>query len=489
MFNLSDFKLYDMTHCGKLIRSFRDKCSSMEEAASSIVQLFHNDFLEESTNSFVLVRLFITRSYNELPEYLQKIASSTNTNQVPKPNTKCLTLIATAGVEKDWNDARKSKTHQVIPLVDDESVNQVPMFKGIVQQFGINTSDFFDNEQSIYIENCQKPYNVFFLPDARGHALIPAQKGFVDSYGIKSVIGFGGGLPNNDFFAVIMFSNITIAKHVAMMFKSLSLSVKYSILSYYNNIFSSSDSACGPNKPFGPDNSVQVLQERVNTLGDILDTTEDVIYQKAVQLQEAIDALKDSRDTLQITLNGAVNALSLASENRDPYTAGHQKRVALLTCAIAKELGLSDEHIDIIRTASILHDIGKIYVPAEILTKPGKLLDIEFNIIKHHSVVGYKILKKIQFSAPIAEIVYQHHEKLNGSGYPKGLVDDEILLEAKIICVADVVEAMASHRPYRAALGIDTALLEISSKKGTLFDTQTVEACLTVFNNGFTFKE
>ena len=171
---------------------------------------------------------------------------------------------------------------------------------------------------------------------------------------------------------------------------------------------------------------------------------------------------------------------SLASlvEKIDPHTAGHQRRVAQLARAIAVEMGLSEEHVHATHTAALVHDVGKVCVPAEILSRPGKLSDVEFAIIKVHPRAGYDILKGIRFPGPIAHIVLQHHERLDGSGYLSGLSGKDILLEARILAVADVVEAMASHRPHRPPLGIDRALDEISRGKGRLYDACAVEACL-----------
>ena len=181
--------------------------------------------------------------------------------------------------------------------------------------------------------------------------------------------------------------------------------------------------------------------------------------------------------------------MSKIIEAKDPYTAGHQQRVSQLAAAVAKELNLSQDKVEGIRVASLIHDIGKIGLPTEILSKPTKLTDIEFNLIKEHSQKGYDILKSIDFSYPIARIVLQHHERLNGSGYPNNLKGDEIILEAKIIGVADVVEAISSHRPYRPALGIDKALEEIIQNRGTLYDPEVVNACLRLFKEkGFKFK-
>jgi PAS domain S-box-containing protein len=198
---------------------------------------------------------------------------------------------------------------------------------------------------------------------------------------------------------------------------------------------------------------------------------------------------KESENRLRRALEGVVQAMSVTVEMRDPYTAGHQRRVGRLSVAIAREMGLPEPRIEGIRMAGEIHDIGKIYVPAEILSKPGKLTEIEFTLIKAHPQVGYDILKNVEFPWPIADIVLQHHERLDGSGYPAGLKGDAILLEARIITVADVVEAMSSHRPYRPSHGIDKALEEISSHKGSLYDPAVVEACLRLFKEkGFSLE-
>ena len=187
-------------------------------------------------------------------------------------------------------------------------------------------------------------------------------------------------------------------------------------------------------------------------------------------------------------LSGTIKAMSLAVEKRDPYTAGHQQRVADLAVAIADVVGLSAERREGVYLAGIVHDLGKISVPAEILSKPGRLCGLEFGLIKNHCEVGYDILKEVRFPWPIAQMVLQHHEKMDGSGYPRGLSGEDILPEARILCVADVVEAMASHRPYRPAMGIDAALEEISSNGNKLYDPDVVKACLGLFRKkGFTF--
>ncbi len=192
--------------------------------------------------------------------------------------------------------------------------------------------------------------------------------------------------------------------------------------------------------------------------------------------------------TLERLFHQVVDAFASAMDLREPYTAGHQRRVAELASAIAEEMGLPPERIQGLRVAALLHDIGKaLFVPIEILSKPGKLTDLEMALIREHPKAGYEILRRVAFPWPVAEMVYQHHERLDGSGYPRGLRGEEILLEAKILAVADVVEAMSSHRPYRPALGVNAALAEIRDKAGKLYDPAVVEACLRVFAKGFQF--
>lgn len=184
-------------------------------------------------------------------------------------------------------------------------------------------------------------------------------------------------------------------------------------------------------------------------------------------------------------LEETIFAISKAVEARDPYTAGHQLRVAELACAIARQMGLDEDHIEGIRMGAVIHDIGKIQTPAEILSKPSRLTEIEYMIIKEHPKTGYEILKEIHFPWPVAEIAYQHHERVDGTGYPQGLKGEEMCLEARIVAVADVVEAMTSHRPYRAGLGIEKAKEEIIKNKGKFYDPESVDACLKVLDDGF----
>ena len=194
--------------------------------------------------------------------------------------------------------------------------------------------------------------------------------------------------------------------------------------------------------------------------------------------------LREGVEKLRRTMKGTIYAMALTVEMRDPYTAGHQRNVASLAWAMAGEMELSESEIEGIHLAATIHDVGRTSIPAEILSKPSSLTDIEFLIVKRHPQVGYDILKMVEFPWPIAQIVLQHHERMDGSGYPQGLSGKDILLEARILAVADVVEAMASHRPYRPAHGINKALEEISQNRDTLYDASVVDACIKLFREG-----
>ncbi|MFO7882032.1 MAG: MEDS domain-containing protein [Kosmotogaceae bacterium] len=208
------------------------------------------------------------------------------------------------------------------------------------------------------------------------------------------------------------------------------------------------------------------------------------------ELRKTQEALKENMKRLKSITESSIKALASAVDLRDPYTAGHQRRVAQLAVAIAEKMQLYPERVDTLRFAALVHDVGKIQVPSEILNKPGKLSELEFSLIKEHPTAGWKLFKDIDFTHPMAEMIYQHHERLDGSGYPRGLVDEEILLEAKILAVADVVEAISSHRPYRHALGIEAALEEIEKNAGKLYDPKVVEICVKLFRKeGFEFKD
>ncbi len=209
---------------------------------------------------------------------------------------------------------------------------------------------------------------------------------------------------------------------------------------------------------------IKVLQVLADTAAIAMDNInyQNDIASKAKQLEEAMD--------------GTMMTIAKMVEQKDLYTSGHQRRVSIIAFDIAKEMGLSQENCELIRRAGIIHDIGKIGIPSELLSKPGKLTNVEFNLIKTHSEQGYEILKDVNFLLPIAKIALQHHEHLDGSGYPYGLVGDEIILEARILCVSDVFEAMTSHRPYRPALSLEDALNELECNKGRYYDGNVVDA-------------
>jgi len=204
--------------------------------------------------------------------------------------------------------------------------------------------------------------------------------------------------------------------------------------------------------------------------------------------REAQEKLKETLGKLQLSLRGIIQVISQIVEMRDSYTAGHQRRVTALSRAIALEMGLAEDRVEGLCLAGEIHDLGKISVPAEILSKPTLLTDFEFRLVRIHAQAGYDILKEIDFPWPIAEIILQHHERIDGSGYPQGLRGGAILLEARILAAADVVEAIASHRPYRPALGIEAGLEELEQNKGILYDPDVVNACMTLFREkGFAF--
>ena len=209
----------------------------------------------------------------------------------------------------------------------------------------------------------------------------------------------------------------------------------------------------------------------------------------AAERKEAEIKLAESERKLKKSLFNFVGSVASIVGLRDPYTAGHQLRVSELAVAMAKEIGLSEFQIEGIHLGSMIHDIGKIQIPAEILSKPGRLSDLEYQIVKQHVVAGYEIMKNGEFPWPIAQMILQHHERLDGSGYPHGLKGEEIILEARILSVADVVEAISSHRPYRPSLGIDAAFAEITSGRGVRYCPRSVDACIALFKErGFKFS-
>ena len=210
-----------------------------------------------------------------------------------------------------------------------------------------------------------------------------------------------------------------------------------------------------------------VIKEKKDELSIRNILLEHKVYEETIKLNEVLDA--------------SIWAIVQTIESRDPYTAGHQQRVSKLAVEIAKKLNLGKDHIFSLSYAGMLHDLGKIRIPDSVLNRPGKLLAVEYSMLKIHPEVGYDILKKIPAPWPLAKIVLEHHERLDGSGYPNGLMDSNILLESKILSVADVTEAMSSHRPYRPALGIDEALKELKKNRGILYDKGVVDACFELF--------
>jgi putative nucleotidyltransferase with HDIG domain len=228
---------------------------------------------------------------------------------------------------------------------------------------------------------------------------------------------------------------------------------------------------------------IELIKSKNNELLKLNKTLEKRTRDKTDDLLAQTEKLKESYKKSQMILDGIVKTLSKIIETRDPYTSGHEDQVARIACKIAKEMKLSEEQIAAIRVAATLHDIGKISVPSEILTKPGRLSDLEREIIKTHCKVARDIIINIEFPYPVAEIIFQHHERMDGSGYPRGLKGDKIAIEARIIGTADVIDAMASYRPYRPALGVDAAIEEIIKFRGIIYDSTVVDACLKIYKS------
>jgi len=219
------------------------------------------------------------------------------------------------------------------------------------------------------------------------------------------------------------------------------------------------------------------LIEELQKMHEKVDELEEV----KLKYNQVDKKLKQAYKKLVKFIEGTANIITKVVETRDPYSIGHQQRVSKLATAIAQEIRLPQDKIGGTKIASLVHDIGKVNLPTEIMSKPGKLIEVEFNLVKNYPKVGYDILKKVDFPWPIAEIVFQHQEKINGSGYPRGLKGDEICIEAKILGVANVVEAMSSYKSYRPALSIGEALTEISNNKNILFDPEVVDTCIKLF--------
>ncbi|PKN51069.1 MAG: two-component system response regulator [Deltaproteobacteria bacterium HGW-Deltaproteobacteria-13] len=233
---------------------------------------------------------------------------------------------------------------------------------------------------------------------------------------------------------------------------------------------------------------IELIKTKNKELMELNKTLEKKAHDRTNDLLAQTEKLKDSYKRSQLILDGIVKTLSKIVETRDPYTSGHEDQVAKIACRIAKEMKLTEDQVSSIHIAATLHDIGKISVPSEILTKPSILSNLEREIIKTHCKVANDILVNIEFPYPVAEIIYQHHERMDGSGYPRGLKGEDIALEARIIGVADVIDAMASYRPYRPALGVDAAIEEIVKFRGVTYDSSVVDACLKVYKQDAYFQ-
>lgn len=225
----------------------------------------------------------------------------------------------------------------------------------------------------------------------------------------------------------------------------------------------------------------ELVKKQNAELMELNKSLEEKVRLKTQHLNRSLEELQVSYERTRMILEGTVLAMSRIVESRDPYTAGHEQQVARIACVISEKMLLPADRVDAIRVAGQLHDIGKIAVPSEILTKPGRLSPLEMEMVKTHCRNAYDILKAIEFPYPVAKIILQHHERMDGSGYPQGLKGEEILLEARIIGVADVIEAISSHRPYRPAKDVDVAMQEITDHRGTLYDANVVDAALDVY--------
>jgi len=226
-------------------------------------------------------------------------------------------------------------------------------------------------------------------------------------------------------------------------------------------------------------------EEKGKRDAELVIANKELVFQNDEKEKRAAELVIINKQ-LKSALMKTVEVAMKLSEMRDPYTAGHEKRVAEIAVAISAELGFDTERQQGMRVAGYLHDVGKINIPAEILSKPGRLSDVEYNLVKGHVQAGYDAIKDVDFPWPVAEVVFQHHERLDGTGYPRGLKGEEIIIEARILSVADVVESMTSHRPYRAELGIEKALAEIERGSGIIYDATVVDACIKLFReNGF----
>ena len=285
---------------------------------------------------------------------------------------------------------------------------------------------------------------------------------------------------NNNIHAVILDINMPGLTGL-QVFKKIKLKNPYVPIIFYTGTTARQEERRDLRRQFRPHAYVQKgdPEQLMDTVVSAVESYGNIL--RNVKFSESLyEELKKSSDKIKTNINGTIHAMAMTVEMRDPYTAGHQRQVANLASAIAEKMDIPREQIDSIHLAGTIHDIGKMQVPTEILNKSGKLTKLEFDMIKTHPQAGYDILKTIEFQWPIAEFVLQHHERMDGSGYPSGLSGNEILIEARILSVADVVDAMVPHRPYRPALGIERAREEITNNRGILYDSDVVDACLSV---------
>lgn len=288
---------------------------------------------------------------------------------------------------------------------------------------------------------------------------------------------------NNDIYAVVLDINMPGLTGL-QVFKKIKAKNPYVPIIFHTGSTAIREERRNLRRQFRPHAYVQKGGDPEQLLDTVVSAVESYgnILRNVKISEELYRELKKSSDIIKTNIEGTIHAMALTVEMRDPYTAGHQRQVADLASAIAGEMGITGKQIDSIHLAGSIHDIGKMQVPTDILSKCGKLTELEFDMIKTHSQAGYDILKTIEFQWPIAEFVLQHHERIDGSGYPSGLIGNNIFMEARILSVADVVDAMVPHRPYRPALGIDKALEELSNNRGILYDPNVVDACLSVIN-------
>lgn len=295
---------------------------------------------------------------------------------------------------------------------------------------------------------------------------------------------------NNDIHAVVLDINMPGLTGL-QVFKKIKAKNPYVPIIFHTGSAAIREERTNLRRQFRPHAYVQKGGDPEQLLDTVVSAVESYanILRNVKISEDLYRELKKSSDIIKTNIEGTIHAMALTVEMRDPYTAGHQRQAADLAGAIAEEMNIPGEQIDSIHLAGTIHDIGKMQVPTEILSKCGKLTELEYDMIKTHSQAGYDILKTIEFQWPIAEFVLQHHERIDGSGYPSGLNGNNIFMEARILSVADVVDAIIPHRPYRPALGIDKALEELSNNRGILYDSNVVDACLNVINEKMRKKE